>query len=281
MLRTLLTPRWLTAVALALLFALACVLLGSWQYSRHQEAVADRDRIEQNYDAAPVPMEQVLRSPGAAVSPGQEWVRVRVAGRYLPDDRLLVRNRPHRGVYGYAVLVPLRVHQATAAGSGPSSAGPSLLVDRGWVRNAADASTLPDVPPAPQGEVEIQGWLRPGEPDLGRDLPTGQLASINVQEAAQRTSLDLYGGYLVLDSEEVRNGSEPLRPEPAERPDTGLGAHFAYALQWWLTSPLGIVLVGVFARREHHEQTTQVEGVGGDRKPARPRKVRIWDEEDE
>ena len=295
MLRTLLTRRWVTALALALIFALACVLLGNWQYSRHREAVADRDRIEQNYDAAPMPLAQVLASPAAVLSPTQEWVRVTVAGRYLPDDRLLVRNRPHRGVYGYAVLVPLRVDAPATDGeaadadpagggaadrSGSSSEGPALLVDRGWVRNADDASTLPPVPPPPQGKVEVQGWLRLGEPDLGRDLLAGQLASINVTEAAQRTGLDLYEGYLVLGSEEVVGGSSPARPEPLERPDTGLGSHFAYALQWWLTAPLGVVLVGVFVRREHLERTREAKGADTERRPARPRKVRIWDEED-
>jgi len=266
-LRTLLTPRWLGLLALATVFAVAAVLLGSWQYGRHEERLAHRDLVEAHYGADPVPLETVL-PPGAALDPAREWTRVRTTGSYDEAGRLFVRNRPHRGTYGYQVLGVLR----TSAGN--------LLVDRGWVPNTARAEELPQVDPDPVGTVEVTGWLRPSEPSLGRDLPEAQLASINVAEAEKELGLDLLDGYLVLESETLPDGSVPSRPEPAEPPSTELGPHFAYALQWWLTSPVGFVLVWVFARREHRERT------GGDRTAAtagtpRPRRTRIWDEEDE
>ena len=44
MIRTLLTRRWLAALAVAALFATACVFLGRWQWSRHEYKV-ERARL--------------------------------------------------------------------------------------------------------------------------------------------------------------------------------------------------------------------------------------------
>ncbi len=54
-------------------------------------------------------------------------------------------------------------------------------------------------------------------------------------------------------------------------PDTDTGPHLAYAIQWWLVIPALWVFVVVALRREAQE---------ADPSTPRPRKVRIWDEED-
>ncbi|MBA2695216.1 MAG: SURF1 family protein [Actinobacteria bacterium] len=274
LLSTLLTPRRLLALALAAVFAVVAVLLGNWQYSRHEAKVAARDRVEQHYDAEPVPLTSALTSAEDPLGPAQDWTRVEVTGHYLVDEQLLVRNRPHRGVYGYAVVVPFVPEGPAGSGAEGRAA---LLVDRGWVRNAADASTLPDVPPVPDAELTVTGWLRPGEEDLEREMPEGQLASINLTEASQRTGNELYNAYLVLDAESVpSSATAPERPAAADPPDTGLGTHFAYALQWWLTAPLGVVLVVLLARRDAREAGGPANDI-----PRKPKRTRIWDDEDE
>jgi cytochrome oxidase assembly protein ShyY1 len=267
--RSLFSRRWAGALALAAVFAVVAVMLGNWQYSKHEDRLVNRDRVEQHYDAAPVPLREVLPEDGTV--PGSaEWTRVSVSGSYLPGEQLMVRNRPHNGRFGYEVLVPFR----------PADGSTAILVDRGWLPNAADASTLPEVPPPPSGPTELTGWLRPDEPSLDRDLPVGQLASINVPEAAdQLGDMPLHDGYLVLEAESP--GVE--RPVPLAEPRTGLGPHFAYALQWWLTAPVGFVLVYVFARRDYRDSTEETAQTDQQRPHAaagRARKVRIWDEED-
>jgi cytochrome oxidase assembly protein ShyY1 len=264
--RTLTTPGRLLALLLATVFAVVAVLLGNWQWSRHQDRVDNREVVESNYGAPAVPLGAVLPTPDAPLAEQDRWTTVEATGRYAVQDQLLVRNRPYRGVYGYEVLVPLVLD------SGPGA----LLVNRGWVPNARDAATLPEVPPAPTGEVSVSGWLRPGEADLDRDPIPGQLSSINLDEAGARSGLELYDAYLLLGSETVPGGATPDRPAPADPPDTGLGSHLAYALQWWLTAPLGLVLVLVMARREHRE-ALGLETV----RPGRTKRTRIWDEEDE
>ena len=105
----------------------------------------------------------------------EEWTKVRAQGRYAAGEPLLVRNRPLEGTYGYEVLSPFTL-----------SDGRTILVDRGWVPNAESAQARPDVPPTPTGTVTVTGWLRPSERSLGRDLPAGQLASIDLPRAEQQ-----------------------------------------------------------------------------------------------
>lgn len=255
-------PRWLLYLVLAVLFGVITALLGMWQFDRHQDRVERRDVIESNYFGEPEPLVEVLQR-GETLAFGDQWSRVSVSGVYAAEDQHLVRNRPHQRVYGYEVLVPLVLDD-----------GQVLTVNRGWVQNAPTASEIPDVPEPPQGQVEAQGWLRPSEPDLGRDLPAGQLASIDLPRLSEAIDEPLVGAYLVLESENPAPAERPVALDP---PDTGLRSHFAYALQWWLTVPVGLILVLVMARREAQEQS----GTGPARtSPPKPKKVRIWDEED-
>jgi cytochrome oxidase assembly protein ShyY1 len=268
--RALLTGRMLAGLALAIAFAVVCVLLGRWQWGRYEDKVTRAAAITTHYTAAPVPLVSMLGRLPLAES--DEWTRVSTTGRYAVQQQLLVRNRALSGAGGLEVLVPLDLD---------GDAGGRLLVDRGWVANPASAADLPAVPPAPAGTVTVQGWLRHGEVDLGKGLPEGQLASITVADARAQVGGALLDTYLVLESEQTPSGVVPARPTPLEQPDTGLGPHQAYAYQWWLTSTFGFVLLGHRLRVAHatrhavgDTESTDVVGT------PRVRKVRIWDEED-
>ena len=255
--------RWLGAFAVALAFAVAAFFLGQWQWHRYEAKAARADRINSHYDATPRPVRDVLGPDPMPLS--REWTRVTMQGRYAADDTLLVRNRPFDGTYGYEVLVPFE-----------NSTGGTVLVDRGWVQNAQTAETLPDVVPAPPGDVTVTGWLRRSEPSLGKTLPRGQLASINLAEASRQVGTSLLGAYVVLEVERLRDGTAPPRPTALDAPDTDLGPHQAYAFQWWLGMVAGFVLVWFGARREYREGLDSAPGSP----PRPPKKVRIWDEED-
>lgn len=328
MLRTIFSPRWLLAIVVAAVFAVACVFLGRWQWGKYVDKQLRADTIATNYGAAPVPFAGVAgRLPLPETG---EWMRVTVQGTYDDSKQLLVRNRVQDGSPGLEVLVPLIVTTqppgssagaaapAGAAGS-TSEPGQRLLVDRGWVQNADTAAQLPSVPPAPGGTVTVQGWLRRPEPSLGRDLPRGQLASMSVSDAEGQLGGTLLPVYLVLQSERTGAGLTPARPAPLALPDTDLGPNQAYAFQWWLFSAFGFVfygyrlkvtreeqlhsagMVAAGAGREPAAQATragsdvgdardpggaedatsrQLVPAGGQGRRARPKKVRIWDEED-
>ena len=247
--------RWLTMLAIAAAFAVACFYLGQWQWHRHEGKAARAQRIERHYTARPVPLSEAMPRPGVPLPQPQEWTTVTATGRYDAQHVMLVRNRPNNGIYGYDVVVPLQLAN-----------GMSLLVDRGWIPNGRTAADPSRAPATPSGEITVTGWLRLGEPSLGRQMTNGQLASINLAEAGTP-------------------GQRIEHAQALERPDTGQGPHLAYALQWWLGAPVGLVLVFVGVRRELVEGRAEPGPLrGGSPAPPSPvkvRKTRIWDEEDE
>ena len=262
MFREIFTKRILGAIAFAIVFGMACYALGMWQLSRYEAKDARANAVETNYARAAVSLAQVLPSPAATLAEDQIWTKVTVTGRYAVDRTLVVRTRSLASTLGLEVLVPLRVGDAT------------LLVDRGWVRMGETAGELPPFPAAPAEEVTLTGWLKPSEDDRGQNLPAGQLASINLAQAQAQTGGTLYQAYLVLDTERTASGGTPQRPTPLEPPSVDRGPHFAYALQWWLTAGLGIAFV-VFLYRSRPGAAERRASA-----PPKPKKVRIWDEED-
>ena len=258
--------RWLGALAAAAVFAIACFYLGRWQWGRHVTKHERAHRITSHYTATPEPLSAALPDVRTPLPLAKEWTPVTVTGSYAADSLQLVRNRPNDGDYGYEVVVPLQV-----------PGGGSLLVDRGWIPNANTAAQRPDIPATPTGTVTVTGWLRPGEVSLHREMPAGQLASINLPEASRATGAQLYGAYLIVKSERSASGQHIARATPLAAPDTDEGPHLAYAFQWWLFGAAGFVLVGVGVRREALEG--RAVATGQPRQP-KPRKVRIWDEED-
>jgi cytochrome oxidase assembly protein ShyY1 len=260
-LRLLLTRRWLGALLGAVVFAFVAYHLGWWQYHRHEAKVERNRLIDQHYTADPVDLPAGLTGR-APLPAGQAWLRVRVSGTYA-DEQLLVRNRPRESASGYEAVTALRLAD-----------GRTILADRGWVPASREgAATLPDVAPPPTGTVTVVGWLRPTEPSLHRDRAAGTLASINTAEAGEALGTGLLSPYLIVDTENA-DGSTPPRPLALEPPDEGLGPHLAYAYQWWLGMSAGFVLVWLGLRRELRDADPSAAG-------QRPRKVRIWDEEDE
>lgn len=267
MLRALLTPRWLGALVLAALFALASYHLGSWQWGRHLDKVTRNALLDANYSATPVPLEQVLDDAGT-VREKDVWSRVLVRGRYDVDGQLVVRNRPNDGTYGYEVVVPLRTGHGV------------LAVDRGWVRNSpAGADVVPPIPDPPSGEVEVVGWVRQLESARDRDLPSGQISTISESDLVDAWPSDapeLVGLYLLMQQERPP-GPEPTSGAsltPLAAPERSLGVHQAYAYQWWLSMPLGFGLVYFGLRRQVHGTVAVRRGHD------RPRRVSRFDEED-
>ena len=72
-----------------------------------------------------------------------------------------------------------------------------------------------------------------------------------------------------------------MRPTRLDPPDTDLGPHLAYALQWWLAAP-GRARAGLRRRPPRVARGRFEDDLAAGRTPVpvRARKVRIWDEED-
>lgn len=263
MFRLLLTRRWAAWLAVALLVAATCVLLGRWQFHRYQEKSAAQHHLEANYNGTPVPLRTVLPSMAAKPDKATQWRQVTVTGTYDERRRILVRNRPLEGTFGYEVVLPL------------TYPGGVVFVDRGWIPNGRTAIAPDVVPPTPAGRVTVTGWVKASEPSLDRAPVRGQAASINIAELRTLSQQPQADSAYVLMRHEVGANLPSTVPDQLPKPDPGGYAwiNFSYAIQWWFAALAipGYLLVRL--RRQNLEDT-------GRAKP-KPKKVRIWDEEDE
>lgn len=230
--------RWLGYLALVVAFAIACVFLSMWQLARREEARETIERVEQNWDAAPAQLHELLPEL-ERFDPADTWHPVELTGRYLDGEQLLVRGRPMDGRAGFEVLVPFELADGTV-----------LVVDRGWLPtgNAQDA---PDaVPAAPGGELSIVVRLKAGEPTIqGRSAPEGQIATINLPTIAELVGEPTYtGAYGLLVSEHPAPQS---RPAPYPKPVPDEGPHLSYAFQWVAFGVLAFIGLTWAIRREY------------------------------
>lgn len=215
--------RWAPWIALVVLFSIATTLLSWWQFSRREERVERIDQVIQNYDKpliAFADLDWELDQDGLTKN---EWTPVLVVGNYLPQEAVIVRNRPLSGQAGFLQLVPLLLTD-----------GRILMIERGWLQSGSRV-TEPATNPLPNAAVhELVLRIRAPEPDLGRDRVPGQLASIHPAEL--EADLAQYGilitdryGRLVTESPAYSEA-----PLAMPKPTLNEGNHLSYALQWIL-----------------------------------------------
>ncbi|MFI7273656.1 SURF1 family protein [Streptomyces sp. NPDC049879] len=243
MYRFLLSRQWviLTLISLALIPFL--IWLGFWQLHRHEQRVERNELIGSSLAAPEVPMAQ-LTSVGGEPDPDDRYRPVTATGVYDAEHEVVVRNRASNDdTVGYWVLTPLVQDDGTAA-----------LVNRGWIDAGEDLTAVPDVPAAPPGEVTVTGRLMTDETQGNsgiRDregLPDGMVMMINSQERSEAMGgVPTLGGYLVLTGTSPAPADADAQPELLDAPDhSSIGAHFAYAIQWWLFTggvPVGWIIL--------------------------------------
>lgn len=210
--------RWLTWFAFTLVFAIACGFLSNWQFHRREEKLAVIERVNANYDAAPVPIEELVIAP-SAWNEALEWRSATLSGHYLPTKAVLVRNRQKDGSPGFEQLVPFE-----------SDSGSVLFVSRGWLPTG-NLQDSPDENPLPSAEpATITVRLRASEPRIDRGAPAGQVADIDVPRAAKQLAIDNYFskiyGRLVS---ETPAGPALAQLAPPAREE---GNNLSYAFQW-------------------------------------------------
>ncbi|PWH05697.1 SURF1 family protein [Brachybacterium endophyticum] len=244
-----------TMLLAAILAAALCVGLGFWQWHRFETKRDNARLVETNMTADPVALPRVLPDTDSHLAGADEWKQVELRGQYCtdPDCVLYVRNRPSDSSVGFWQLVPFTTDQGT------------LLVVRGWVDVAESSSVPATKPPVPHGTTTAVVRMRDAEPVLkGRTNPPGQVQTVTPSVVAgQLPDLDgpLYtGAYGELASE-----SPAASPMPAslEGPDTSLGPHLSYAVQWWLFAAFFPVAVVVRTRRQILDEAAESDSAPG------------------
>ncbi len=248
--------RWGAYLALTLVFAVACGLLSWWQWARRAETADANHRIEQNYDATPRAIGELIPERDGW-DDAHEWAQVRLVGEYLPADAVLVRNRVLGSTPGFEQLVPFRQDDGTL-----------VVVDRGWLPLGDGEHSLPDAIPAPPaGEVTVVVRLRTSEPELpGRSTPAGQIASIDVPTILTGLGDGYTGVYGLLASEDPAAADTPAA---SPRPDEDEGMHLSYALQWIAFGVLAFVGLFWAWRRERRIAALPLEDQAAARAPKR------------
>jgi cytochrome oxidase assembly protein ShyY1 len=241
-LNVLASPRLLPLHVLALVATCTAVWLGTWQLDAWQQ---QRDLAARDLSAvAPVPVDRVLSAddafPGTAV--GRP---VSLTGRWVPEATFLVSERELAGRTGYWVVTPV----AVCDGATDCARSPAILVVRGWTAEPASIA-------APEGAVELTGWLQPpegtGRPDPDRSDDV--LPELRIADAIQRVDQDLYGAYVIAEEttpEPAAPGLEPVTPASLPEPSTTTGLrNLLYAVEWWVFAGFALVVWGRWVKDE-------------------------------
>ena len=231
-----LSAKWLGGLAFCLLFAFACALLGQWQMDRRMEAVAEINKVLENYDEPAVPYSEA-QDLFTDFQPQDEWTPVVLQGEYLEQDTRIVRNRPLNGRPGYEALVPFR-----------TDTGEVIVVNRGWLPIGNSPGRPDTVPAPPSGPAEVTVRVKPGEPTLDRDAPEGQLASIDLvafeESVGYPVARAAYGLRAVEDPAPATSPQLPAKPPLDE------GPHLSYSLQWFMFGLMSFVVWGYLVRQK-------------------------------
>lgn len=231
--------RWFAYLGVAIVFAIVCVALSEWQFARKEVKAIEVARISQNYDATAVPLADLVPEIDG-FDEDYRWRSVTLTGTYLPDEQLLVRNRPMKQQAGFEVLTPLQLAD-----------GSVFIIDRGWLPNGDTADAPNTVPAAPTGEVTVVARLKNSEATIrGRGAPAGQVATINLPQVADLIDAPVYtGAYGLMVTEDP--GPTDARPTPALRPEADTGPHLSYAIQWIIFALMGFAFLAYAIREEY------------------------------
>lgn len=218
--RFLFTPKWIAFHLLIAIVIITMINLALWQMRRLDERQEFNEQVRANANQPIAAFDDVGISPEQPTA--TEWRRVRVTGTYVPGHQFLVVNRSQNGETGRNVVDALQL-----------SDGSLLLVNRGFVRSADD------VPPAPEGTVELVGRLRTSErrsTGQASDEGTGTLTEIR---RIDTTVLSQQFDDNVLPMYVERLESTPLDAstlQPIVAPSLDEGPHLSYTIQWFVFS---------------------------------------------
>ncbi|MDX6299788.1 MAG: hypothetical protein QOF53_1002 [Nocardioidaceae bacterium] len=254
--RFLLSRRWALFAVTVVVLAYGCYLLGQWQFHRLHDREATNAQTRTNLAASAAPVADVL-APGRASRPQDEWRRVVATGTYLADRSVVIRYQTRNGASGVDVVTPLR-----------TEAGPSVIVDRGWMSTENVGGDKVHTPAPPPGRVRVVGWVRADATGDATAVVDGSARAISSVQIARSLGASatgpVYRGFVDAEHE---SPAARTRLVPVELPDLGNGPHFFYGLQWWFFGLLAVFGFFYLAYDERRKATGARPGRGEPRTP--------------
>lgn len=260
-----LRPGWIALAIVVAAFAYLCfTVLAPWQLHKNTKTSRENNQISASLSAEPVALKSVLPQQNSS-APDRQWSRVTATGHYLADKQILARLRVIEGDPAFEVLMPFAV-----------DGGPTVLVDRGYVR-PEQGSKAPPIPPAPSGPVTITARLRDSETAPKDKTPFvedgfQQVYAIDTTQLATLFGVPLTGSYLQLVE------AQPGGLGVIALPHLDAGPFLSYGIQWiafGIVAPIGLgyfVYSEIMARRREtpagqpaHDEPVTVEDKLADR----------------
>lgn len=242
--------RWLLASVLVLAAAAVMLRLGIWQLDRLEWRQSFNARVQEQMDAEPLVLDESSLDLDLY---SMEYRQVIVAGTYLHEDEIILRNQVWQSEFGselgVALFTPLLIEGTDTA----------ILVERGWIpqENAGRGSR---VIYREEGAITVAGRLRRAEtdfnvnkrlhPDPALDVGEDRLDAWNnldLGRIASQMNTSLLPVYLHLTPE-----SEQTDPPYIVQPSLDLseGPHLGYAIQWFIFASLLLIGYPLYVQRQ-------------------------------
>ena len=226
----------LKRMALFVIVMLPLVIgLGIWQLQRAAYKQSLMDEYFARLGGLPIQLS------GALVP--EPFTRVRLRGNYSKTN-LLLDNQVNQSRQGYWVYTPF------------TSEGATWMVNRGWFEAPQQRHELPQIPPAPEGEVDVVAivWPDTGMLPLFGNAVSEQLDKVTWR--LQRLDFEAVGraieGLGLRDLRKVELRLEAIQPGVLQAlPQTigfGVERHQGYAFQWFGLA-LALIVGYFFYRR--------------------------------
>ena len=241
MYRFLLRPAWLVSHLLVAALVLSMIWLSQWQFRRLDDKRAENALVAANAEADPLTLPEAIALVAAEGVEAAQFRPVQVAGRYVTDQEVAVRNRSFAGAPGRWIVTPL------------ASAEGDVLVARGFAPLAVDDIEPPFEAAAPAAtELTALGYIQPTQ-ERGSFGPTdpdtgtlGEMARVDVDRVAQQYG-ELAPFWLQLAGQDPAPSADVLTLIPLPEPDEG--PHLGYAVQWLIFTVIAVGGYPIILRR--------------------------------
>ena len=213
MFKNLIRPRWIALTVVLLFFIFLFFRLSNWQFDRYDQRILRNETTTAALSSAPKNIDSISQ-----ISDMQQWERVELNGTYLNDYSKLVRKQYLGNSLGFWILTPFEIGN-----------GDIFLINRGWIPIGTSAAKNQDIPLAPAGKINLEGYLQPFNKSISqpKDLPLNQVNTIDYKYFDFNISNDFY---LQLSKSSPMDNQVAVIPLP----ELSNGPHLSYAIQWIL-----------------------------------------------
>ena len=225
-------PRWILSHLFVAVMVAVFIWAGFWQLSRLSERKAVNEVVLARSEASAQTVAGALASGPAE---NLDYVRIADNGIWLEPELVRVANRSLGGRAG-----------DWQVGTFLTDEGVVILVNRGFLGRDDIAGPTTDGP--------IQGWLQQSRSKDGyfgvADTGDGErVPRLNVEALTDRAGGDVAPLWLRLSTD----GPALDFPEPVPLPPIDEGAHFSYAMQWFIFATLTSIFYYLILAKKSRE----------------------------